>query len=365
MRKTGNANLPLHPGHCPAWLFKRMKILGKAITEAIILEYDQDEFLKRLSNPFWFQALACVLGFDWHSSGTTTTVLGALKESINPEETGLAVTGGKGRVSRRTPHEIKTFAEVFGLPERKIEMLVYSSRMSAKIDNTLLQDGFTLYHHVFVFTEKGEWCVVQQGMNERTKYARRYHWLSKHVESFVNEPHEAICSDMKNNFVLDMTARSSEKSRQISLDLVKDNPEKIKGDILMLSRKPSQSTLNKWFEKEKPVILTMPRKINWEALNRAYDIQPKNYEEFVSLPGIGPNTVRALALISDIIYGKPPSWKDPVKFNYAHGGKDGVPYPVDRHTYDKSIEILKAAIENAKLGKKEKLQAIRRLENFI
>jgi hypothetical protein len=365
MKQTGIANLPLHPGHAPKWLFGRMVKLAKGMTEIMVLEYGQDEFLRRISDPFWFQAFSCVLGFDWHSSGTTTVTLGALKEALNPEETGLAVAGGKGRASRKTPQEIQKIGDLFSLPERKIESLVYSSRMSAKVDNTALQDGFNLYHHVFIFTEKGKWSVIQQGLNENSQYARRYHWLSEDVKSFVEEPHSAICSDLRQRQILNMVARESEDARKISTDLAKENPRRIRNLILSASRSEHQSTLNRWFGGERPIILSMPRKINWKVMNDLYDIQPKNYEELISSPGIGPSTVRALALISDLIYGKPPSWSDPVKYNYAHGGKDGVPYPIDRKTYDKSIEMLETGIREAKIGNKERIYALKRLNNFI
>jgi hypothetical protein len=365
MKRVGIAHLPLHPGHAPKWLFGRMVKLAKEITEFIVLEYSQEEFLRRISDPFWFQAFSCVLGFDWHSSGTTTVTCGALKEALKPENLGLGVVGGKGKASRKTPLEIQKIGDLFDLPDKKIERLKYSSKMSAKVDNSVLQDGFRLYHHVLIFTEKGKWSVIQQGMNLEGKYARRYHWLSSVVKSFVDEPHEAICCDLRKNRVLNMVAHESEDSRRVSNDLVKENPRKLKNDIYSLSRPQFQSTLSRWFGREKPIILSMPRRVNWKAIDLAYNYQPKNYEELVSLPGIGPSTIRALALVADLIYGKPPSWKDPVKFSYAHGGKDGVPYPVDRKTYDKSIEILRDAIENAKLGNKEKIHAIKRLENFI
>ncbi|MEM2917909.1 MAG: DUF763 domain-containing protein [Candidatus Altiarchaeota archaeon] len=361
MQKTGIANLPLHYGKAPKWLFQRMVELSAKISEIIIYEYSQEEFLKRLSDPYWFQAFSCVLGYDWHSSGTTTVTCGALKEALKKENLGVAVCGGKGRISRKTPDEIILNAENFSLSTEKINKLKYASKMAAKVDNCCIQDGYQLYHHSFFFDEKGNWAVVQQGMNDN--FARRYHWLSSDLGSFVNEPHTAICCERKEKDVLDMTAKNSEEARKISVDLVNENPEK----LLKFSGK--QKTLSCYEE------LTMPRhheiyridlkKQDIEALKKAYEIQPKNYEELVSLQGIGAKRIRALALISELIYGAKPSWQDPVKFSFSHGGKDGYPFPVKRKIYDKSISTLKEAIEQAKIGNKEKLYAIKRLNEFL
>jgi hypothetical protein len=356
--RTGVANLPLHYGSCPPWLFKRMKLLAGSITEIIIYEYDQEEFLRKLANPFFFQAFANVLGWDWHSSGATTVLCGVLKESINKENLGIVVCGGKGKTSRQTPKEIEKGSELFSLNTNKTENLIYSSKMSAKIDSACIQDGYNLYHHVFIFNEKGKWVVVQQGMNEKNRYARRYHWLSDEVKSFVEEPNKIAC-DKKEKIVLDMTAKKSNETRKTSVDIVNDN---------LFSR---QSTIKSFFGGEK--ILSMPQiheiiKLNkrtLETLNKAAEIHPENYEQLVAIRGIGPKSVRALALISEIIYGKEPSWKDPVKFSFAHGGKDGYPFPVDRKTYDKSIDMLRIAIENAKIGNKERIFALKRLNEFI
>ena len=364
MKRTGISDLPLHPGKAPPWLFKRMVRLAGGITEAIVLEYGQDEFLRRLSDPYWFQAFACVLGFDWHSSGTTTTATGALKEGVKPESVGIAFAGGKGRTSRNTPSEILSLGGKFSLSTKQIQEMVYSSRMSAKIDSACVQDNYSLYHHFFVFTEKGKWSVIQQGMNPESRYARRYHWLSESVSSFVEEPHTGIACDIKGKEVLDMTSRRSSDSRKASVDIVKDTRD--------FSRFASrQALLGDFFGNEQKV-LHMPkthfilnmRKRDIETLNRVREIQPENYERLLGIQGVGPKTVRSLALISEVIYGTPPSWEDPVKFSFAHGGKDGIPYPVDRETYDRSIEILKTGIEHAKLGQKERLGAIRRLHDF-
>jgi len=364
MKRTGTADLPLHGGRAPRWLFNRMVKLASGITEVLVYEYGREEFLRRISDPHWFQAFSCVLGFDWHSSGTTTTTCGALKMAINPEELGIKVTGGKGSTSRKTPMEIEQTAEIFPLSTKRIEGLKYSSKMSAKVDNSCIQDSYQLYHHSFFFTEKGDWVVVQQGMSDR--YARRYHWLSDNVKSFVEEPHSGICTDRFEKETLDMTAKESDDARKVSVDLVKDNPD----HLTQYFRKEPQRLLTD-FGKElvmpehHPVLEVDIGKGGLEILKKAYEIQPENYEELVALRGMGPKRIRALALISELVYGAEPSWKDPAKFSFAHGGKDGYPYPVNRRLMDKSIGMLKDAVEEAKLERKEKLYAIKRLGDFV
>jgi hypothetical protein len=343
-----------------------MKNLSRGIVDAIILEYGHEEFLRRLSNPFFFQSFGCILGFDWHSSGVTTTLCGALKEALTPEEHGIAVCGGKGRVSRKTPEEITKKGESLSLNTSEIDRLVYASRISAKVDNAVLQDNYNLYQHTFIFTEKGEWCVIQQGMNPKNRYARRYHWLSDNVKSFIEEPHSAVCCDSK-GIALDMTAKKSEAARKISLDVVKDGPERIKNYVLN-----EQKSLTHFLEERQLTLSPVHqiRKIDmskrgWTSLKKAYEIQPQSYEELVSITGIGPKIIRTLALLAEVIYGEEPSWEDPVKYSFAHGGKDGIPYPVDRELMDKSIEVLRTGVEEAKLNQKEKLNALKRLSNFI
>lgn len=368
MPKTGVAELPLHGGKAPRWLFKRMTKLAEGIVEVLVLEYDVDTVLKRLSDPFWFQAFSCVLGYDWHSSGTTTVTCGALKMALNPQKHGLMVAGGKGKTSKNAPSEIALGCENFGVSSLNSEELVYASKMSAKVDNTAIQDCYQLYHHVFIFTEKGKWCVIQQGMNPESKYARRYHWLSENVDSFVMEPHDAIVGERGVGRVLDMTSLLSEEARKISIDLIRDSPKNLKGIVDSL-RKPNQASLVDWGLETKGLSkisnLVMPHNINWNVVRGAYEFQPRDYEEMLSIKGLGPKTVRSLALISELVYGEPPSWKDPVKFSFAVGGKDGVPYPVDRKVMDESIEVLRSGISQAKIGRKEKLQAIRRLSDFV
>jgi hypothetical protein len=338
--------------------------LAGSITEVIIYEYGQPEFLKRVSDPYWFQAFSCVLGFDWHSSGTTTTTCGALKMALSPEEHGIVVAGGKGAVSRKAPAEIEKGGQIFYLSSDKIERLKYSSKMAAKVDNSCIQDGYQVYHHCLFFTENGDWAVVQQGMNE--DYARRYHWLSDSMSNFIEEPHAGICCDRKEDHVLDMTAAESELARDISLDLVKDNPVHLRKYFT-----PKKQRMLSDFEDgfalppHHPVLDIDIGEAGMEVLKRAYELQPASYEELISLQGMGPKKIRALALISDLVYGSRPSWRDPVKYSFTHGGKDGFPYPVDREVYDNSIQILQDSLADARLDKKEKYRAIKRLEDFI
>jgi hypothetical protein len=368
MVRTGVANLPLHGGKAPRWLFKRMVKLSKGITDVIIHEYGRDEFLRRISDPFWFQSLSCVLGYDWHSSGTTTVTCGALKEAINPEEHGFAITGGKGKASRKTIEQIEQIGETFSFTDLKIKKLQYSSRMSAKVDNTAIQDGHNLYHHVFLFTEQGTWAVIQQGMNSNTSYARRYHWLSG-FDSFIFDPHNSIIGKKTEDNVLNMASKKSSTCQKTCVDLVCDNPRHLINEWASLTRVGSQTSLDEWncsnIHDKKIICLDMPRSINWNKMRAIYDFQPKNYEELLSLKGVGPKTVRALALISDLIYGDKPSWRDPVKYSFTVGGKDGVPYPVDREAMDESTELIKQGILQAKIGNNEKLYAIKRLHNFV
>ena len=359
MKKSGVSNLPLHPGHAPRWLFDRMMKLSGEIVRIIALEFGVDEVIHRFADPYWFQAFSCVIGFDWHSSGTTTVTLGSLKQAITPED-GILVVGGKGRASRKTPDEIDMAGDAFNLSSSVINSIKYASRMTAKVDNSVLQDGYSLYHHAMILSEHGTWAVVQQGLNTEKKYARRYHWIYG-VENFVNEPHSGIIGEKKEKKVMNLTARNSEDTRKVSVDIVRDNPQKLKNEIIN-SKNEAQRTLDDFSGVR---VLNMPWHINWSALFAAYDIQPRNYEELISIKGIGPATVRALAYIAEMIYGTEISWRDPVKYSFALGGKDGVPKPVDRKTYDKSIEILEVSIENAKIGNKEKLKMLGRLRRFV
>ena len=355
MARTGYAHLPLHGGRAPRYLFERMVPLSREIIVFIASEFGREEVLRRLSDPYWFQAFGCVLGFDWHSSGLTTTVCGALKEGLRgtEKELGIYVAGGKGAASRKTPAEITTGCERIG---RDPAPLVYASRISAKVDNSAVQDGYQLYHHSFVFTPEGEWCIVQQGMSDETSMARRYHWLSDQVSSYVSEPHAAICCDSTAP-TLNLVAEDSAAVRSASARLAADKPEVT---LLALQHLP---------------LLEMPRRhhvgaadINPKYLQkillRTYEKAPADFEALLSIEGVGAKTLRALALTSELIYGTRVSQKDPARYSFAHGGKDGTPYPVDRETYDKTIEVMHDALNGAKIDRSDKVRAFRRLAAF-
>jgi hypothetical protein len=371
MYRTGVANLPLHGGKAPAWLTGRMRKLSKEIATIMVEEYGAGIFLKRLSDPYWFQALGCVLGYDWHSSGVTTVLTGVLKQALSPEEHGMVVCGGKGRTSRKTPMEIAEVGEKFGFSEDRVEALTYTSRMTAKVDNTAIQAGYQLYHHAFLLTEDGKWAVIQQGMSTADRSARRYHWLSDSTTSLIVEPHNAVVGDVRREKALNMTAKTSEGARKASVDVAKEPPRKVLR-LFEAARPLHQRSLQEWLPKaevdpwqQSIEALNMPRTISWETMTRVYEFQPRNYEELLSVRGVGPATVRGLALVAELIYGEKPSWEDPVKFSFAYGGKDRVPFPVDRGAMDESVQVLRRAVEAAKLGEKEKLRSLRRLRRFV
>ncbi|MFC1698452.1 DUF763 domain-containing protein [Candidatus Omnitrophota bacterium] len=348
------ANLPLHYGQAPRWLFSRMSGLAREIVYAIVKEHGADEFLNRISDPFWFQAFGCCLGFDWHSSGLTTTVCAALKAGLQDtgRELGLYFAGGKGATSRKTPEEIDRIGQA-RLIDVVPDKLIYASRMSAKVDNAALQDGYTLYQHMFIFTKQGKWSVVQQGMNRQSRYARRYHWLSETLNDFVCEPHHAVCCDQKHK-TLNMVAQESQSCRRRSADLSALKPEKVLAGLNKLR-----------LSSRHPVSLDDIRPENLKRiLLKTYLRQPQDFEQLLGTPGVGPKTIRSLALISELIWGLSPSFRDPVRFSFAHGGKDGHPYPVNRSGYDRTIQILKQAVAEAKVGQVQKFKALQRLNKF-
>lgn len=350
--KTGIANLPLHYGSTPPWLFEKMTKLAREISLVIILESGVGEYLKKLSNPNWFQAFGCVLGFDWHSSGLTTTTCGAIKEGLKPiqKDLGLFVCGGKGRTSRKTPEELEKLGQRFSFDAKP---LIYASKISAKVDNNALQDGYQLYHHTFFATKDEKWAVIQQGMNPINHWARRYHWLSDNVSDFVNEPHSGIASE-KRGLTLNLVASESKNNRAISAKVSQQKPEK----ILKILKKLQESQL----PARHHLLLSdiNPKKLE-KIFLKTYEKQPKSFEVLLGLRGVGAKTIRALSLISELVYGSPVSTRDPARFSFAHGGKDGIPYPVDRQTYIKSIEFLKEAINKAKIGYCEKLHILKKL----
>ena len=365
MRRTQFINLPLHSGHAPAYLIHRMVKLSHAVCKVIVDDYGQQEFLRRLSDPVWFQAFGCVLGFDWHSSGVTTVVTGILKQSLSQDVHGISIAGGKGSRARSAMTDIPALGESLGLSGAKIDSLLYASKMSAKVDNAAVQDGYSLYHHAILFDERGDWAVVQQGMDQATRMARRYHWISDGLEKFVSEPHAGIICGQKTDSALDMTAAGSQQSRRVCLDLARDGPGSLKSSIYRINAK---NTLDAWIGPAQPIANTagyeMPRQLNWDLFKRIYDVQPRNYEELIGMQGVGAATVRALALVAELIHGAPASWRDPVKYSFAHGGKDGVPHPVARKVYDQSIAYLSGAIDGAEIEREERTAALKKLAAF-
>jgi hypothetical protein len=353
-QRTGSATLPLHTGKAPRWLFDRMTQLAPAIAEVMVLEHGRSEFLQRLSDPYWFQSFGCVLGFDWHSSGVTTTVCGALKEGLasRSNELGIFVAGGKGKVSRRTPSELMEYGSRTGVDGAR---LAYNSRMAAKVDSAAIQDGFGIYHHSFFVTTEGEWAVVQQGMRVNDGTARRYHWLGSQVRDFVNEPHAAIASEASGQTVLNMVATESAPARTVSTDFARQDPRTIDREIarVITLALPSRH----WVDIKQDINPTHLRKV----LLSTYEANPQNFEQLLAVPGVGPKAVRALALVAEVVYGSPASMRDPARFSFAHGGKDGHPYPVNRQVYDQSVEWLRDAVSKARIGHSERLKALRRL----
>ncbi len=348
--RTGTADLPLHGGRAPRWLFERMTLLAREISLAIVAEEGSEGLLRRISDPFWFQGFGCVLGFDWHSSGITTTVCGALKEGLRglTPDTGLVVAGGKGRASRRTPAEIRAACEALGLDP---EPLVLASRLSAKVDSAAVQDGFEVYHHAFLFTARGRWAVVQQGMNEARGVARRYHWLTP--ARFDADPHAAVAGDPSRE-VLNLVAAESEGNRGIAVRLAREEPRTVAREVarmreLEMPRRHAARLADLHPDRLERVLL------------RAYEAQPADYTALLATPGVGAKGLRALALVAELAYGEPASVRDPLSFAWAHGGKDGTPFPVDRATYDSTIESLRRALAEARAGRTEKVAALKRL----
>ena len=373
-RHTGFASLPLHSGRAPSWLFSRMTRLAREIATHIVADRGPEELLRRLSDPFWFQAFGCVLGFDWHSSGVTTTVTGALKEGLRATapELGVFAHGGKGATSRKTPTEILDRCERLAVEPAP---LLYASRMAAKVDSAAVQDGYQLYHHAFFFTRAGHWCVVQQGMSDRTRTARRYHWLSQALTNFVNEPHEAICSDVRGE-TLNLVAAEHDMIRRHSVELVTQSPDTVLDVVRRHQTSVPDSSRLPFEERDtKPPLLSMPKRhglllqdINPQHLQSVllatYDRAPRDFESLLGLQGVGAKTLRALALVSEVIYGTPASTRDPARFAFAHGGKDGTPFPVYRSTYDRTIDTLHAAMAHARVDRSDKIDALKRLSRF-
>lgn len=353
--RSGVAYLPLHDGRAPAWLFARMQELARQMAILIVGEFGAADLVRKLADPFWFQCFGCVLGFDWHSSGVTTTALGALKEGIRGLETdlGFFVAGGKGGVSRQTPHEIAAVGDRLAVAPGALQR---ASRGAAKVDSAAVQDGYQLYHHCFVFTREGTWAVIQQGMNVETRYARRYHWLSEAVVDFVCEPHLAVCCDATGPG-LNMVAAESGGAREAVEALAREHPDRLMGELRQIARLELPAHHH--------VVLSEASLARLQRIFvQVYEEQPQDFRALLSLDGVGPATIRALALLAELAYGQPASFRDPARFSFAHGGKDGHPFPVNRAGYDRSIEVMRSAILRARLGNRERLDAIRRLARF-
>lgn len=355
MKRSGFADLPLHRGQCPPWLFERMKKLGGHIIEAIVALFGPEEFLRRIADPIFFQSLGCLLGFDWHSSGLTTTLCGALKEAVRGREKdlGLYICGGKGGMSRKTPEEILRYSERDALSFG--EALVNCSRISAKVDNTAIQDGYTLYHHVFFFTTSGKWSVVQQGMNPVTCFARRYHWLGERVEDFTCEPHSGICG-IQEAEVLNLVARESKACQEGIVAMLGEGFTVVRRNVRDALRYlvfPKRHRIQ-----EKDFDLSRIER----TLALVCEKKPSSFLEVLKAQGVGQKTLRALALTAEIVLGTPPSYTDPVSFSFAHGGKDGTPFPVDRKTYDTTIDFLAQVVERMRIGVSEKNKVYEQLK---
>jgi hypothetical protein len=369
-----SADLPLHRGSAPAWLFRRMVDMAGAIGTLIVRDSGPTELLRRLSDPFWFQAFGCVLGFDWHSSGVTTTVCGALKEAAKKYggDLGIVVCGGKGATSRKTPEELRRACDRSGDPA---ESLVYASRMAAKVDSAAVQDGYQLYHHCFLFVPgQGAWSVVQQGMNAGERYARRYHWLSAQMPGFVQEPHAAVACDQRGD-VLNLVAGEGERHRQAVAAMSREAPERVLREVKALMKDPHMPLFDGGRARPAKADLRMPARhtltvgdIKPESLKKVllqtYEHQAGDFEELLGEPGIGAQSLRSLSLIAEVIYNAPASRRDPAAYSFAHGGKDGHPYRVNRPLYDANLERLRDAVRRARVGETDKVDALKSLARF-
>lgn len=349
--KRGTADLPLHYGTVPPWLAQRMSLLGGAIAEAIVIEYGRPELLRRLSDPFWFQSLGCVLGMDWHSSGITTSVMNALRKAINcrSEELGVYICGGRGKFSRETPNQLLEVADKTGLNGNE---LVRHSKLAAKVDNTAVQDGFQLYLHTFIVTKEGEWAVIQQGMNPNERMARRYHWLSSSLRSFMEEPHTSVCG-RNQGLILNLTDKLAAPTKDGIVELTKETPDKLMCEVSIIL--PNHHEV-----KAEDVNL----KRLGAALLLAHETNVTDMESLLLLEGVGPRTLQSLTLVSEVIHGTPSRFSDPARFSFAHGGKDGHPFPVPTSVYDETVEVFDKAIRQARLGDKEKSDALKNLSKI-
>jgi len=406
--RTGIATMTLDYGQCPAWLFQRMTRLGRVIAIAIISEFGSEEFIKRLADPVWFQSLGTLMAFDWNASGLTITTTAALKEALRglEKDADVFLCGGKGKTSRKTPDQIVDWSWKLGINQQLSDKLVYTSRAAAKVDSALIQDGFTLYHHAFIFNKKGQWAVVQQGMNTLIGRARRYHWWGGKIKDLLEEPHSGIASQARLTKVLDLTNKVSEKNKEVILELVKHekslyrdlkiiatrlpmSPQALKNPAGFFSVNESLACASSNKSRDSSTrpsdlvgmtqefkILSLPgiefrhHPVENEFLhpqlqktiNKVVITQPNSFERLLMTPGVGGKTIRALSLVSEVIYGAKPSYEDPARYSFSFGGKDGTPYPVDRQTYDKTLGILENAVRKSNLYLKEKNSTLQRID---
>jgi len=386
--RTGVATVPLDYGRCPRWLFERMTRLGRGITVAIVDEFGSEEMLRRLSDPVWFQSLGCVMGFDWNSSGLTVTTMGALKVAVQGLETelGLYVCGGK-RVSHKTPEETLAWGQRLGWEEDKTNNLVNASRMAAKVDSSLVQDGFSIYAHNLLFTDSGKWAVIQQGMNVDAQKARRYHWLSEGVNDFCEEPHAGIASDLRLK-PLNLTAKASRENKNISAGIIKESPKTFLKDFQKMAHdlegtvSSSKAVANRLgWQGRLPGFTEMELsnvEFHWhpvvtekfdlrhlkKSIEGVHSLGPENFTQLLAAEGVGPKTIRALSLVAEIVYGAKPSYEDPARYSFAVGGKDGTPFPVDRATYDRMLDAMERGIKSSKMNQREIDGARGRLETI-
>jgi uncharacterized protein len=353
MQRSGFADLPLHNGHVPPWLAERMQKLGAAIVESIVHHYGSSEFLSRLSDPFWFQALGCVMGMDWHSSGITTSVLGALKRGLNPRshELGIYLCGGRGKQSRKTPAELLAIADRTNLDG---DALVRTSRLTAKIDNNAIGDGFQIYLHSFILTASGDWAIVQQGLNERTGLARRYHWHSASVRDFVSDPHSAIVGEPE-GIILNLVDRRAKPAQDALLAIAASPPDKTLREIQKLTM-PAHHDVR--------AANVDPKRLG-AVLAVSYERQLRDFASLLLTENLGPRTLQTLALVAEVVHGAPSRFSDPARFSFALGGKDRHPFPVPLKTYDESLNVLRRALDSAKLGDTDKIDGFKRLDALV
>jgi len=382
--KRGIATFTLDTGVCPPWLFERMVKLGRSMTDVLIEEYGPDEYIKRIADPVWFQSLGTVLAFDWNASGLTTILTAALKEAIRGREMelGVFIAGGKGATSKKTPEQIESWGARLLLPTKITNKLVYSSKMSAKVDSSLIQDDYTLYHHAFFFSRNGAWTVVQQGMNTKNATARRYHWHSDNPANidFTTEPHKGIASQEFKPSVLNLVAKDSSKNKDMSVELVEGGYKTLMKDIELLrkhSGEVSRMLALKDSGQQEMVFAEFDQvefkhhAVEMEDFTKSKYLEkilqqvtyetPEDFEKLLAIKGVGGKTIRALSLVSEIIYGAEPSYQDPARYSFAHGGKDATPYPVDKETYDQTIAVLERAVKKSKISPTDKDKALRRI----